>query len=84
MVEKNLFESFVLELITYEECDKSCTLFKEPKILCSLLPCELETSLISEVSMIDSTTTVELTKGHKLHVNPKLTSTQMEQLKELL
>ena len=34
--------------------------------------------------MIESTTTVELSKGHKLHVNPKLTSTQMEQLKELL
>ena len=25
-----------------------------------------------------------MSKGHKLHVNPKLTSTQMDQLKELL
>ena len=84
VVGKDVFESSVLELITYEECDKSYTLFKEPKFFCSLLPCELESSPISEAAMIDTTTTVELTKGHKLHVNPKLTSTQMEQLKELL
>ena len=62
----------MLELITYEECDKNCTFFKEPKILCSLLPCELEASLISKVAMIDSTTTIEFPKGHNLYVNNKL------------
>ena len=77
-------ESSVLELITYEECDTSCTLFKEPKNLCSLLPCKLKENPISEISMVESTIPIELSKGHKLHVNPKLTSTQMEQLKELL
>ena len=41
VVRKDVSESSMLELITYEECDKSCTLFKEPKILCSLLACEL-------------------------------------------
>ena len=84
MVGKDVSESSMLELITYEECDKSCTLFKELEIICSLLPCELEASPISEISMIESNTIVELSKGHKLHVNPKLTSTQMEQLKKLL
>ena len=34
VVEKDVSESSVLELITYEECDKSCTLFKEPEIIC--------------------------------------------------
>lgn len=78
MVEKDVSESSMIELITYEECDKSCTLFKELEIICSLLPCELEASPISIFFMIESTTTVELSKGHKLHVNPKLTSKQME------
>ena len=81
MVGKDVSESSVLELITYEECDKSCTLFKEPENICSLLPCELETIPISKNAMVESTTTVELSKGHKLYVNSKLTSTQMEQLK---
>ena len=81
MVEKDVSESYVLELITYEECDKNCTLLKEPEIFCSLIPCELEAISISEANMIDSTTTIELTKGLNLHVNPKLTPTQMEQLK---
>ena len=66
VVGKGVFESFVLELITNEECDESCILFKEPKFFCPLLPCELETSPISEGAMIDSTITIELTKGHKL------------------
>ena len=78
MVVKDVFKIFVLELITYEECDKNCTFLKEPKIICSLLPCELETSLIYEATMIESTTNVELSQGHNLHVNPKLTPMQME------
>ena len=75
VVEKDVSESYVLELITYEECDKNCTFLKESKILCSLLPCELGSSTIFEDTMIDSTTTIELIKGHKLHVNPKLAPT---------
>ncbi len=84
VVEKDVSKSFVLELITYEKCDKNGTFLKELEILYSLLPCELEATPISEATMIESTTTIELTKGHNLHVNPKLTPTQMEQLKELL
>ena len=34
VVGKDVSESSMLELITYEECDKSFTLFKEPKNLC--------------------------------------------------
>ena len=79
-----MFESFVLELIMYEECDTSCTLLKEYKNLCSLLPYELEGSPISEIAMVESIIPIELSKGHKLHVNPKLTSIHMEQLKEFL
>ena len=78
MVEKDVFESSVLELITYEECGENCTLFKEHDILHPLLLCELEASLISKAAMIESTTTIELSKGHNLHVNPKLSSTQMK------
>ena len=78
MLEKDVSESFVLELITYEECGENCTLLKEPDILHQLLPCELEASPISKAAMIESTTIVELSKGHNLHVNPKLTPTQME------
>ena len=77
-VEKDVSKSSVLELTTYEECGENCTLLKELDILHPLLPCELEASPISKASMIESTTTVELTKGHNLHVNPKLTPTQME------
>ena len=36
LVEKDVSESFVLELIIYEECDKNSTLLKEPEILCPL------------------------------------------------
>ena len=75
MVEKDVSKSSVLELITYEECGEHCTLLKEPDILHQLLPCELEASPISKASMIESTTTIELSKGHRLHVNPKLTFT---------
>ena len=71
VVEKDVSESFVLELITYEECGENCTLPKELDILHQLLPCELEASPISEVAVIESTTTVELSKGHNLHVNLK-------------
>lgn len=84
VVEKDVSESSVLELITYEECGENCTFLKEPDILHQLLPCELEASLISKAAMIESTTTVELSKGHNLHVNPKLIPNQMEQLTELL
>ena len=43
-----------------------------------------EENPISKAAIIESTTTFELSKGHNLHVNPKLTSTQMEQLTKLL
>ena len=33
VVEKDVSESSVLELITYEECGENCTLLKEPDIL---------------------------------------------------
>ena len=78
MVEKDVSKSFVLELTTYEDCDENCTLLKAHDILHQLLLCELETSPIFEAAMIESTTIIELSKGHNLHVNPKLSSTQME------
>ena len=81
---KNESDSSVLELTTYEECNECCILLKEPDIIHQLLPCELDTSLISEASIINSTTTIELSKGLNLHVNPKLSSTQMKQLTNLL
>ena len=84
VIEKDVSESSMLELITYEECVENCTLLKEPNVPHQPLPCELKANPISETAMIESTTTVELSKGHNLHVNPKLTSTQMEQLTELL
>ena len=40
VVEKDIFESSSLELITYEECDENCTLLKEPDVLHQPLPCE--------------------------------------------
>ena len=66
------------------ECNKSCTFLKEPDISHKLLQYELDTSPIFEATMIESNTTIELSKGHNLHVNPKLSSTQMEQLTNLL
>ena len=84
VVEKDVSKSFMLELTTYEECDENCILLKELDIIHQLLPCELDTSPISETAMIETTTTIELSKGHYLHVNPKLSSTQMEQLTKLL
>ena len=74
----------MLELITYEKCDENCTLLKESNILHQLLLCELEESPISKSSMIESTTTVEPSQGHNLHINPQLTLTQMEWLTKLL
>ena len=67
----------MLELITYEECGENCTLLKETDILHEILPCELEASPNSKATMIKSTTTIELSKGYNLHINPKLTPTQM-------
>jgi len=78
VVEKDVSSSFVLELSTYEECNESCILLKEPYIIHQLLPCELDTSPIFEASIIESITIVEFSKGHSLHVNPKLSSTQMK------
>ena len=78
VIEKDVAKSSMLELITYEECDENCTLRKELDVLHQPLPCELKASPIFKTAMIESTTIVELSKGHNLHVNPKLTSTQME------
>ena len=78
MVEKDISKSFGLELITYEACGENFTLLKELDILHQLLLFELEVSPISKAAIIESTTTFELFKGHNLHVNPKLTPTQME------
>ena len=72
VIKKYVSKNSMLELTTYEKCDENCTLLKENDILYQLLLCELDTSPISEVSMIESTTTVELSEGHNLHVNHKL------------
>ena len=84
VVEKDVSDSFVLKLTTYEECNENCILLKEPDIIHQLLPCELDTSPIYAASIVESTTIVELSKGHNLCVNPKLLSTQMEQLTKML
>ena len=75
VVEKDVSNSSMLELTTYEECNESCILLKEPYIIHQLLPCEFDTSPISKAAMKESTTTIELSKGHNLHVNPKLSCT---------
>ena len=75
MIEKDVSDSSMLELTTYEECNKSYFLPKYPNIIHHLVPCELDTSPIFEATIIDLTTIVELSKGHNLHVNPKLSST---------
>ena len=46
MVGKDVSESSMLELITYEECGENCTLLKESNILHQFLPCEVEASPI--------------------------------------
>ena len=84
VVDKDVFDSFVLELITYEECDQSCFLPKEPDIVHQLLPCELGVTPISEATMVNLTNTIELSKGHQLHVNRKLSTRQTIQLTKLL
>ena len=72
VVEKDVFDSSVLELITYEECDQNCFLPKEPNISHQISPCELDVTPISEATMFNLRTTIELSKGHHLHVNRKL------------
>ena len=72
VVEKDVSDNSMLVLITYEECDKSCFLPKEPNVVHQLLPCELGFTPIFEATMVNLTTTIELSKGHHLHVNSKL------------
>ena len=74
MVEKDVYDSFVLELTTDEECNESCILLKEPDIIHQILQCELDKSPIFENAMVELTTTIELSKGHNLHVNSKLST----------
>ena len=83
VVDKDVFDSSMLELITYEEYDQSCFLPKEPYISHQILTCELDVTPISKATMVNLTTTVELSKGHKLHVNSKLSAKQITQLIEL-
>ena len=84
VVEKDVYNSFVLEIITYGECNENYFLPKEPDIIHQLLSCELDTSPISKVAIVDLTSTIEFSKGHNLHVNPKLPSIQKKQLTNLL
>ena len=77
MVEKDVFDSSVLELTTYEECNESCFLPKEPDIIHHLLPCELDISPIFEDAMVDLTTTIEISIDHNIHVNNKPHAKQM-------
>ena len=74
VVEKDVFDSSVLELMTYEECDQNCFLPKKLDIAHQLLPCELDVTPIFEAAMVNLTTTIELSKGHNLHVNSKLSA----------
>ena len=62
VVEKYVFDSSMLELITYEECDQNCFLPKEPGISHQLLPCELDVTPISEAAMVNLTTTIDYQK----------------------
>ena len=77
VVDKDVSDSSLLELITYEECDQGCFLPKELDIVHQIFPCELEVIPISKADMVNLTTTVELSKGHNLHVNSKLFAKQM-------
>lgn len=74
VIEKDVSNSSILELITYEECDKNCILSEKLDIINQLLPCELDVTPITKVAMMNLTTIVELSKGHNLHVNSKLST----------
>ena len=77
---KDIAESFVLKLCTYEECFYLASL----EIIDQLLPREVATSPIPEVSMVELTTNVELSPGHNLLANNKLSLSQLELLTKLL
>ena len=77
---KDIAKSFVLKLCTYEDC-----IYPESaKIIDKLLPSELTTSPVPEVSMVGLKTTVELSPGHNLHINNKLSQSQLGLLTKLL
>lgn len=72
MVEKDVFDSSLLELTTYEEFNENWFFPKELDIIHQLLLFKLNTSPFSEATMLDLTTIVEFLKGHNLHSNHKL------------
>ena len=77
---RDIVESSILKLCTYEDCVYP----KSPKIIDQLLPSEVATSLVLEVSMVELTTTVELSPSHNLHVRNKLSLSQLKLLTKLL
>ena len=54
IVARDIVESFVLKLCTYEDCVYPAN----PEIIEKLLPSEVATSLVLEVSMVELTTTM--------------------------
>lgn len=80
IVARDITESSVLKLCTYEECVYPTS----PEIIDQLLPSEVATSPILEVSMVELTIIVELSPGHNLHVNNKLSQSQLGLLTNLL
>lgn len=72
VLEKDISDRSVLEGTIYEEFNENYFLPKELDIIHHLLPYELDTSPISKATIIDLTTTIELSKCHNLHVNHKL------------
>ena len=77
---RDIFEIFVLNLCTYEDYVYP----KIPKIIDQLLLSEVATSLVPEVSMVELTTIMELSPDHNLHVNNKLSQSQLGLITKLL
>ena len=68
MVQKDVSDRSVLDLVTYEKCVEKLETINQP------LSCELEDTPIFEAAVMNLTTTIELSKGHSLHVNSKLSA----------
>ena len=80
IVARDIAEIYVLKLCTYEDRVYPTS----PRIIDQLLPSEVATSPVPEVSMVELTTTVEISPSHNLHVNNKLSLSQLGLLTKLL
>ena len=76
----DIAESSILKLCTYEDYVYSVS----PEIIDKLLPSEITTSPVPKVLVVELKTYVELCLGHNLHVNNKLSQSQLGLLTKIL